>query len=119
MPELMARVQALLRRSVVAAQETSLRVGPLTLDLITRKASREHREIDLLPREFQLLEYMMRRHGQVVTRSMLLEDIWHYKFLATNLADVHLGKVRRKVDGPGETKLFQCIRAVGYILDAP
>jgi two-component system OmpR family response regulator len=117
--ELSARVEALLRRSV-KTRVTVLRVGPLELDLIDRKARRGDRELSLLPREFKLLEYLMRHSNQTVTRSMLLEDLWNYRFEApTNLVDVHIGKVRRKVDGPGEAPLIQSVRGVGFMLHAP
>lgn len=118
MGELAARVQALLRRST-AGRATTLRVGPLELDLIERKARRDKRELSLLPREFKLLEYLMRHPNQIVTRTMLLEDVWNYRFLPqTNLVDVHIGKVRRKVDGPGETPLIECVRRAGFMLHA-
>jgi two-component system, OmpR family, response regulator len=93
-----------------------LRAGPLELDLIERTARRGDRVIDLLPREFRLLEYMMRRSEQLLTRAMLLEEVWNYKFVpATNLVDVHMG-LRHKVDGPAETPLIHNVRGVGFIL---
>ncbi|HEY1722053.1 MAG TPA: response regulator transcription factor [Magnetospirillaceae bacterium] len=117
--ELVARIEALLRRSS-SARETSLQVGPLKLDLIERSAWRDQREIDLLPREFKLLEYLMRHRDQVVTRAMLLEDIWQYKFVPeTNLVDVHIGKLRRKIDGPGEPPMVLSVRRAGFMLSAP
>jgi two-component system, OmpR family, response regulator len=116
--ELIARIEALLRRPV-ETRETTLRVGQLELDLIERTARRGDREIDLLPREFRLLEYMMRRSGQLLTRAMLLEEVWNYKFVpATNLVDVHMGRVRHKVDGPGDTPMIHNIRGAGFILRA-
>lgn len=115
--ELAARIEALLRRPN-DTRETVLRVGPLVLDLIDRRARRGAREIELLPREFTLLEYMMRRPGQVVTRDMLLEDVWRYRFLPqTNLVDVHIGKLRRKIDEPGEPPLLTTVRHAGFQLD--
>ena len=118
--ELAARVEALLRRPSETRTPIVLRVGPLKMDLIGRDVSRGERLIDLLPTEFKLLEYMMRRPGQVVTRSMLLEDIWHYRFLSeTNVVDVHVGKMRRKVDAPGEAAMVQSIRGAGFMLSAP
>ncbi len=97
-----------------------LRVGPLELDLIDRIARRKSREIELLPREFKLLEYLMRRPARVVTRDMLLEDVWHYRFSPqTNLVDVHIGKLRRKVDADGEIPLLYNVRGVGFILRVP
>ena len=117
--ELAARVAALLRRPT-DSRETMLRVGPLELDLIDRIARRKTREIELLPREFKLLEYLMRRPSRVVTRDMLLEDVWHYKFSPqTNLVDVHIGKLRRKVDAEGEIPLLYNVRGVGFILRVP
>ncbi len=117
--ELAARLEALLRRPV-NAQETLLRVGPLELDLVARHAHRGRRELDLLPREFQLLEYMMRRAGQVLTRAMLLQEVWHYHFVPqTNLVDVHIGRLRRKVDPSGEPALILSIRGAGFMLRAP
>jgi two-component system, OmpR family, response regulator len=114
--ELAARIEALLRRPA-ESRATSLRVGPLELDLIDRKARRNGRDIELLPREFKLLEYLMRRPDQVVTRDMLLEDVWHYRFLPqTNLVDVHIGKVRHKIDLPGEAVLIRGVRGVGFML---
>jgi two-component system OmpR family response regulator len=117
--ELVARLEALLRRPA-APRETVLRVGPLELDLLARVARRAHRELDLLPREFQLLEYMMRREGQVLTRAMLLEQVWNYRFVPqTNLVDVHIGRLRRKLDAPNETPMILSVRGVGFMLHAP
>jgi two-component system OmpR family response regulator len=114
--ELIARVEALLRRPA-ESRETILRVGPLELDLIERTAKRGDRVIDLLPREFRLLEYMMQRSDQLLTRAMLLEEVWNYKFIpATNLVDVHMGRLRHKVDGPGETPMIHNVRGSGFIL---
>jgi two-component system OmpR family response regulator len=114
--ELVARVEALLRRPA-ESRETTLRVGPLELDLIERTAKRGDRAIDLLPREFRLLEYMMQRCDQLLTRAMLLEEVWKYKFVpATNLVDVHMGRLRHKVDGPGEAPMIHNVRGAGFIL---
>src|SRR5712672_3109772 len=108
--ELVARIEALLRRPAVS-RETTLRVGPLELDLIERTAKRGDRVIDLLPREFRLLEYMMQRSDQLLTRAMLLEEVWNYKFVpATNLVDVHMGRLRHKVDGPGDVPMIHNVR---------
>jgi len=118
--ELIARVEALLRRSSVNARETMLRVGPLTLDLIDHVAIREGRYVELLAREYKLLEYMMRRPGQVLTRAMMLEDIWNYRFSAeTNLVDVHIGKLRRKIDLPENAPMIHTIKGVGFMLKPP
>jgi len=117
--ELVARIEALLRRPA-QSRETALRVGALELDLIERTARRGAREIDLLPREFRLLEYMMQRCDQLLTRAMLLEEVWNYKFVpATNLVDVHMGRLRHKVDGPNETPMIHNVRGAGFILRTP
>lgn len=117
--ELIARIEALLRRPA-DSRGTSLRVGALELDLIERTARRGEREIELLPREFRLLEYMMRRSDQLLTRAMLLEEVWNYKFVpaTTNLVDVHMGRLRHKVDGPGEVQMIHNVRGSGFILRA-
>jgi two-component system, OmpR family, response regulator len=117
--ELIARVEALLRRPT-QSPDTVLAVGPLRLDLIARTAKRGERIIDLLPREFRLLEYMMRRKDQTLTRAMLLEEVWNYKFLPqTNLVDVHMGRLRRKVDQPHDPPMIHNVRGMGFILRAP
>jgi two-component system OmpR family response regulator len=114
--ELVARIEALLRRPA-ESRETTLRVGPLELDLIERTAKRGDRVIDLLPREFRLLEYMMQHSDQLLTRAMLLEEVWNYKFVpATNLVDVHMGRLRHKVDGPDEAPMIHNVRGAGFIL---
>jgi two-component system, OmpR family, response regulator len=114
--ELAARVEAL-RRRLDDVQTTRLRVGSLEVDLVERSARRSGRSIDLLPREFKLLEYFVRRPNQVVTRAMLLEDVWHYHFLPqTNVVDVHISNLRRKVDAHGEAPLITNIRGVGFML---
>ena len=101
-----ALIEALLQ-CAVNSPETKLHVGPLELDLIERTAKRGNRSIDLLPREFRLLEYMMRRKGRVLTREMLLREVWKYKFVPkTNLVDVHMGRLRRKTDGPHEPPMI-------------
>jgi two-component system OmpR family response regulator len=117
--ELVARIEALLRRPA-ESRETMLRVGTLELDLIKRTAVRSGRTIDLLPREFRLLEYMMQRSGQLLTRAMLLEEVWNYKFVpATNLVDVHMGRLRHKVDGPDDPPMIHNVRGAGFILREP
>jgi two-component system OmpR family response regulator len=114
--ELIARIDALLRRPSDIC-ETILRVGALELDLIQRTAKRRNRQIKLLPREFRLLEYMMRRSDQLLTRAMLLKDVWNYNFVPeTNLVDVHMGRLRHKVDGPGEMPMIYNVRGAGFIL---
>jgi two-component system OmpR family response regulator len=117
--ELIARIEALLRRPT-ETRDTLLRVGSLELDLMQRTAKRGERAIDLLPREFRLLEYMMRRKDQVLTRAMLLEEVWKYKFVPrTNLVDVHMGRLRHKVDEQNEPPMIHNVRGVGFILRAP
>lgn len=117
--ELVARLEALLRRPN-ESRETVLRVGPLELDLMERTAKRGDRDISLLPREFRLLEYMMRRKEQMLTRAMLLEEVWNYKFVPqTNLVDVHMGRLRHKVDVPQEIPMIHNVRGMGFILRAP
>jgi two-component system, OmpR family, response regulator len=114
--ELAARVEALLRRPI-ATRETVLRAGPLEADLIDKTVRRGTRDLSLLPREFRLLEYLMRRPNQVVTREMLLKDVWRYRFVPkTNLVDVHVGKLRRKIDASDEAPLLQSVRSVGFML---
>jgi DNA-binding response OmpR family regulator len=99
--------------------ETVLRVGALELDLIDRSAKRGDREIDLRPREFQLLKYMMQRSDQLLTRASLFKEVWHYKFVPeSNLVDVHMGRLRRKIDAPNESPVIRNIRGVGFILSA-
>jgi DNA-binding response OmpR family regulator len=99
--------------------ETVLRVGPLELDLLDRTARRGDRQIDLRPREFQLLKYMMQRSDTLLTRAMLFKDVWHYKFVPeTNLVDVHMGRLRRKVDGSNEDPMIRNVRGAGFVLSA-
>lgn len=97
-----------------------LRVGPLELDLLDRTATRDDRRIDLRPREFQLLKYMMERSDVLLTRAILLTEVWRYKFVPeSNLVDVHMSKLRRKVDGPNEFPLIRNVRGAGFILSPP
>ena len=106
-------------RSPIEPRETVLRVGSLELDLIDRTARRGTRPIDLLPREFRLLKYMMQRNDQVLTRADLIKDVWHYKFVPeTNVVDVHMGRLRRKVDGSNEVPMIRNIRGEGFVLSA-
>jgi DNA-binding winged helix-turn-helix (wHTH) protein len=103
----------------VLPDETVLRVGPLQLDLLDRTARRGDRKIDLRPREFQLLKYMMQRSGKLLTRAILFKDVWHYKFVPeTNLVDVHMGRLRRKVDGSNEAAMIRNVRGAGFVLSA-
>ena len=118
--ELLARLEALGRRSETIAKETILRVGDLAVDLISRSASRRGKKIPLLPREFQLLEYLVRNEGRVVPRAMLLQHVWDLHFdPTTNIIDVYVGRVRRKVDGQQAYPLIHTIRGIGYCLRAP
>jgi DNA-binding winged helix-turn-helix (wHTH) protein len=101
------------------SNETVLRVGPLELDLLDRSAKRGDRKIDLRPREFQLLKYMMQRSDSLVTRATLFKEVWRYRFVPeTNLVDVHMGRLRRKIDGPNESPLIRNIRGTGFVLGA-
>jgi two-component system, OmpR family, response regulator len=118
--ELLARVEALARRSATVVKETLLRVGDLKMDLVSRTVSRRGREIKLLPREFQLLEYLVRHEGRVVPRAMLLQHVWDLHFdPTTNTIDVYVGRVRRKVDGEQAYPLIHTVRGVGYCVRAP
>ena len=117
--ELVARLEALLRRPA-ESRDTTLRVGPLELDLLERTARRGERIIDLLPREYRLLEYMMRRKDQLLTRAMLFEEVWNYKFVPrSNLVDVHMGRLRKKIDPPDEAPMIHNVRGEGFVLRAP
>ena len=119
--ELVARLEVLLRRHRRAGKaELSLKVGDLELDLVTREAVRAERRIELLPMEFQLLEFMMRNAGQILSRRMIFETVWEYYFdPGTNLIDVHVGRLRRKIDILGAPSLIKTERGVGYIFNAP
>jgi two-component system OmpR family response regulator len=118
MVEFSARIDALVRR-LSDSTETVLNAGALSMDLIARKVRRRGRDIELLPREFKLLEYFMRRPGQVVTRQMLLQEVWNYRFQAqSNVVDVHIRNLRIKLDAPGEKKLIVNLRGEGFMLDA-
>ena len=118
--ELLARVEALGRRSDTIVKETILRVGDLALDLVSRTASRRGKDIVLFPREFQLLEYLVRNEGRVVSRAMLLQHVWDLHFdPSTNIIDVYVGRVRRKVDGQQAYPLIHTVRGTGYCLRAP
>jgi two-component system OmpR family response regulator len=117
--ELIARVEALSRRRETGSVLTYLTVGDLEMDLIGRKVQRAGREIDLQPREFQLLEFLMRHAGQAVTRTMLLEKVWEYHFdPQTNVIDVHISRLRSKIDKGFEHPMLETIRGAGYRLDA-
>lgn len=117
--ELTARLEVLLRRAQArtVAPQTVLCVGPLSLDLISRKVRRDGEEIALLPTEYRVLEFMMRHAGKTITRTMLFEAVWGYHFdPGTNLIDVHMGRLRRKIDPPGVAPLIQTVRGAGYMI---
>ena len=115
--ELTARVEALLRRRG-DTRATRLKAGDIEMDLVERSVQCGGRSVDLLPREFKLLEYFMRRPGQIVTRAMLLEDVWKFRFMAqTNVVDVQIGNLRRKLDPTGSRKFIVNVRAVGFKLN--
>jgi two-component system OmpR family response regulator len=117
--ELTARVDMLLRRRSDQSPKdaTTLEVGPLRIDLVSRKVTRDEKEITLLPTEYRILEFMVRLSGQTITRTMLFEAVWGYHFdPGTNLIDVHMGRLCRKIDPPGTTALIQTVRGCGYIL---
>jgi two-component system, OmpR family, response regulator len=117
--ELLARIEALLRRGSGGTQTTKLKVGDLEMDLLARNVTRGGREIELLPREFRLLEFLMRHAGQVVTRTMLLENVWDYHFdPQTNVIDVHVSRLRQKIDKGFARPLLHTIRGAGYSLRA-
>lgn len=119
MSELLARIDALLRRANVDCSEQELREGDLRLSLIDRTVFRGDRELALQPREFELLEYLLRHAGQVVTRSMLLEQVWGLAFdPQTNVVDVHVSRLRRKIDRDFDAPLLHTIRGRGYVLSA-
>ncbi len=117
--ELVARVEALSRRPAVENNSTLLQVGSLKIDLLQRRVSRHGRDLDLTQREFRLLEFLARHAGQTLTRGMLYEAVWDYKFdPGTNLIDVHIGRLRRKVDGDGDQPLIVTVRGGGWMFDA-
>ncbi len=117
--ELLARVQALIRRATQSAEPTRLTVGDLTLDLLTREVTRGGQKIELQTREFSLLEYLMRHAGRVVTKTMILEHVWDYSFdPQTNVVDVLVHRLRSKVDKDFPKKMISTLRGVGYVLKA-
>jgi len=117
--ELHARLEALMRRGVGETPETKLRVGDLEMNLLTREVTRAGRHIHIQPREFRLLEYLMRHEGQVVTRTMLLENVWDYHFdPQTNVIDVHVSRLRAKIDKEFDEPLLQTVRGAGYVMRA-
>ena len=119
LPELIARVEALARRRETGSVQTVLKVGDLEMNLIARTVTRAGQEIDLQPREFQLLEFLMRHAGQSVTRTMLLEKVWEYHFdPQTNVIDVHISRLRSKIDKGFDHAMLQTVRGAGYRLEA-
>ncbi len=118
--ELLARLEALVRRHQPEAVATQLRVGDLDVDLLARTVSRAGQDIQLQPREFRLLEYLMRNAGQVVTRTMLLENVWDYHFdPQTNVIDVHISRLRAKIDKGFAAPLLETVRGAGYRIREP
>jgi heavy metal response regulator len=117
--ELLARVQALVRRATRAPEPTTLSVEDIALDLLSRRVTRGGVPIDLRPREFTLLEYLMRNAGKVVSKTMILSHVWEYNFdPQTNVVDVLVSRLREKIDRPFEKKLLHTVRGVGYVLRA-
>jgi two-component system OmpR family response regulator len=117
--ELLARVQALIRRATSATEPTTLSVGDLVLNLVTREVMRGNQRLDLQAREFSLLEYLMRNAGKVVSKTMILEHVWNYSFdPQTNVVDVLVCRLRNKVDRDFEKKMIHTLRGVGYVLKA-
>ena len=115
--ELLARIQGLIRRATGTIEPTRLRIGDLSVDLLTRKVTRSGKQIELQPREFALLEYLMRNAGRVVSKTMILEHIWDYSFdPQTNLVDVLICRLRNKMDKDVTKKSIQTVRGVGYVL---
>jgi two-component system, OmpR family, response regulator len=117
--ELLARVEGLRRRNSQEPPETKLKAGDLELDLLTRQVSRGGQVIPLQPREFKLLEYLMRNEGHIVTRTMLLENVWDYHFdPQTNVIDVHISRLRAKIEKGFATSILQTVRGAGYMIRA-
>jgi two-component system OmpR family response regulator len=118
--ELIARVEALGRRRGPQNIKTQFSVADLEMDILSRTVRRGGKKIDLQPREFRLLEYLLRHSGQVVTRTMLLENVWEYHFdPQTNVIDVHISRLRSKIDKPFEAEMLHTVRGAGYRLSAP
>lgn len=116
--ELLARVQALIRRATAATEPTSLTVRDLSMDLLRRKVTRAGQEIDLQPREFALLEYLVRNAGRVVSKTMIMEHVWEYNFdPQTNVVEARVCRLRDKVDRPFAEELIHTVRGVGYVVE--
>lgn len=119
LPELLARVHALIRRAELRHQDATVKVGGLTLDPLTRRVTQDARVVDLSPREFALLEFLMRNAGRTVSRSRIAEAVWNYKFdPETNVVDVYVNYLRKKLSFAGRTAPIRTVRGVGYRLDA-
>jgi two-component system OmpR family response regulator len=120
MEELLARIEVLIRRGEQGNSETRLTVGDLEMDLLAHKVTRAGQVFNLQPREYRLLDYLMKHAGQVVTRTMLLENVWDYHFdPQTNVIDVHISRLRQKIDKGFDTQLLNTVRGTGYVLNAP
>lgn len=117
--ELTARLDSLVRRSQTASQEQAYCIGPLNVDLVSRTVVYAGKEVELLPREYRILEYMIRREGQVISRTMLFEAVWNYRVgERTNVIDVHISRLRRKLDPTGSAPIIHTVRGSGYVLRA-
>ncbi|HMI39695.1 MAG TPA: response regulator transcription factor [Sphingomicrobium sp.] len=117
--ELLARLEVLQRRGAVHGEQvvTTLHCGDLSMDLLSHRVERAGNRVDLQPREFRLLEFLLRNQGQVVTRTMMLEEVWDYHFdPGTNVIDVHISRLRKKIDESGDVPLLHTVRGVGYML---
>jgi two-component system OmpR family response regulator len=118
--ELLARIEALIRRQDSTSAQTKLKIADLEMDLLAHKVSRSGTSFNLQPREYKLLEYLMKHAGQVVTRTMLLENVWEYHFdPQTNVIDVHISRLRQKIDKDFEKQLLSTVRGAGYMLHDP
>lgn len=118
--ELLARVNALLRRANSVVESTELSVGDLTIDLLARTAVRNGKKIDLQPKEFALLEYLMRNEGHIVSKTMIMERVWNYNFdPQTNVVEARISKLREKVDKSFDQPLIKTLRGLGYVLNNP
>ncbi|QGZ66848.1 response regulator transcription factor [Paraburkholderia acidisoli] len=118
--ELTARLDSLVRRAQSVVQEPIYRIGPLSIDLISRVVIYSGKEIELLPREYRILEYLIRREGQVISRSMLFEAVWNYTVAErTNVIDVHISRLRKKLDPTGAAPIIHTVRGSGYVFRAP
>jgi DNA-binding response OmpR family regulator len=118
--ELTARLDALIRRRSIAPRPTTLSCGAIDIDLLTRTVQSAGRTVDLLPREYDLLLFLMAHAGEVVTRTMLFEEVWGYRSVErTNVIDVHVSKLRQKIDPDGRTSHIRTVRGAGYVLHAP